>query len=93
MTGKTLGKLFFNVASTSVIIIVIALDADPAKFVGQERVIFGFAVMIASVGAMALIFGMTIRLAVLAASIGAAATYYYFLGHGTTLHWDLLARF
>ncbi len=91
MTGKTLGKLFFNVASAAVLIITIALNVYPAEFAGQERVIFGFAVVIASVGAIALIFGMTYRLAMVAASISAAGLY-YFLGYGTTLHWDLWAR-
>jgi hypothetical protein len=90
MTGKTLGKLFFYVASASVLIIFIALNVYPAEFVGQERMIFGFSVMIASVGVIARLFGMTYRLAMVAASIGAAA-FFCFPGHGPAL--ELLARF
>jgi len=91
MRGKTLGKVFFYVASASVLVIVIALNAYPAEFAGRETAIFGFAVLIASAGAIALVLGMTFRLAMVAASIGAAAFYYFSAGHGTTL--DLLARF
>jgi hypothetical protein len=53
MTRKTLGKLFFYVASASVLIISIDLNVYPAEFVGQERMIFGFSVMIASVDVIA----------------------------------------
>ena len=93
MTRQTLGKVFFNVALVSVLIIILATNVYPAEFAGQERVVFGFAVMIASVGAIALFFGMTYRLAIVAASIGAAAYFYYSLGDGTTLDWHNLAPF